>query len=252
MGNTLCDWTKLLAFMTLVKLFNFILFLTFFHNTLNGQKELRVGYINMEYILSNIEDFEVANKEFEYKIDQWKKEISKKETQIKIKREELEFEKDLIPNQIYLKRSKELDYDFKELESYRNKRFGPEGDWLIQEKILIQPIQDEVLAIVQQIAEKNKFDFIFDKSSAVIMLYSEKKYDISELVLRSILRQEKIENLEIAFDDERKKELEEKRNLVIEKNKKRRDSISRLRELRKIEIKRKRDSLLNIKRKIKT
>ena len=238
--------------MTQFRLFNFILLLTFFHNILNGQKELRVGYINMEYILSNIEDFEVANKEFEYKIDQWKKEISKKETQIKIKREELEFEKDLIPNQIYLKRSKELDYDFRELESYRNKRFGPEGDWLVQEKILIQPIQDEVLAIVQQIAEKNKFDFIFDKSSAVIMLYSEKKYDISELVLRSILRQEKIENLEIAFDDERKKELEQKRNLVIEKNKKKRDSISRLRELRKIEIKRKRDSLLNIKRKIKT
>ena len=150
-----------------------------------------------------------------------------------------------------MKRNKELDYDIEELESYRNKRFGPEGDWLVQEKILIQPIQDEVLAIVQQIAEKNKFDFIFDKSSAVIMLYSEKKYDISELVLRSILRQEKIENLEIAFD-ERKKELEQKRNLVIEKNKKRRDSISRLRELRKIEIKRKRDSLLNIKRKIKT
>ncbi len=234
------------------KVFCTILTLFVFHNVLEAQKELRIGYINMEYILSNIEDFEVANKEFEYKIDQWKKEISKKESEIKTKREELEFEKDLIPNQIYMKRSKEIDYDFRELENYRNKRFGPEGDWLIQEKILIQPIQDEVLAIVQQIAEKNKFDFIFDKSSAVIMLYSEKKYDISELVLRSILRQEKIENLEIAFEDERKKELEEKRKLVLEKNKKRKDSISRLRELRKIEIKRKRDSLINIKRKIKT
>ena len=84
------------------------------------------------------------------------------------------------------------------------------------------------------------------------MLYSEKKYDISELVLRSILRQEKIENLEIEFDDKRKKELEEKRKLVEQKNKKRRDSISRLRDLRKIEIKRKRDSLISVKRKIKT
>jgi len=234
------------------KVFCAILTLFVFHNVLDAQKELRVGYIDMEYILSNIEDFEVANKEFEYKIDQWKKEISKKESEIKTKREELEFEKDLIPNQIYMKRSKEIDYDFRELENYRNKRFGPEGDWLIQEKILIQPIQDEVLAIVQQIAEKNKFDFIFDKSSALIMLYSEKKYDISELVLRSILRQEKIENLEIAFEDEKKKELEEKRKLVLEKNKKRKDSISRLRKLRQVEIKRKRDSLLNIKRKIKT
>ena len=235
-----------------IKLFNFLLSLILFCNLSNAQKELRVGYINMDYILSNIEDFEVANKEFEYKIDQWKNEISKKETEIKTKREELEFEKDLIPNQIYLKRSKELEYDFKELDNYRNKRFGPEGDWLIQEKILIQPIQDEVLAIVQKIADKNKFDFIFDKSSAVIMLYSEKKYDISELVLRSILRQEKIENLEIEFEDERKKELEEKRKLAEQKNKKRRDSISRLRELRKIEIKRKRDSLISVKRKIKT
>ena len=92
--------------MTQFKFFNFIIFLTLFQNILNGQKELRVGYINMEYILSNIEDFEVANKEFEYKIDQWKKEISKKENEIKIKREELEFEKDWIPKQIYLKRSK--------------------------------------------------------------------------------------------------------------------------------------------------
>ena len=235
-----------------IKLLNFLLPLILIFNLLNAQKELRVGYINMDYILSNIEDFEVANKEFEYKIDQWKNEILKKETEIKTKREELEFEKDLIPNQIYLKRSKELEYDFKELDNYRNKRFGPEGDWLIQEKILIQPIQDEVLAIVQKIADKNKFDFIFDKSSAVIMLYSEKKYDISELVLRSILRQEKIENLEIEFEDERKKELEEKRRLAEQKNKKRRDSISRLRELRKIEIKRKRDSLISVKRKIKT
>ena len=235
-----------------IKLFNFLLYFTLICNLLNAQKELRVGYINMDYILSNIEDFEVANKEFEYKIEQWKNEILKKETEIKTKREELEFEKDLIPNQIYLKRSKELEYDFKELDNYRNKRFGPEGDWLIQEKILIQPIQDEVLAIVQKIADKNKFDFIFDKSSAVIMLYSEKKYDISELVLRSILRQEKIENLEIEFEDERKKELEEKRKLAEQKNKKRRDSISRLRELRKIEMKRKRDSLISVKRKIKT
>ena len=235
-----------------IKLFNFLLALILFCSLLNAQKQLRVGYINLDYILSNIEDFEVANKEFEYKIDQWKNEILKKETEIKTKREELEFEKDLIPNQIYLKRSKELEYDFKELDNYRNKRFGPEGDWLIQEKILIQPIQDEVLAIVQKIADKNKFDFIFDKSSAVIMLYSEKKYDISELVLRSILRQEKIENLQIEFEDERKKELEEKRKLAEQKNKKRRDSISRLRELRKIEIKRKRDSLISVKRKIKT
>ena len=191
----------------------------------------------MEYILANLDDYNTANEEYNIKLDLWRKEIESRKLSIKVANEELEIKKPLIPDEIYQNLKDEIDFDEKQLNEYIQKRFGPEGDWLIQEKILIQPIQDEVLAIVQKIAEKNKFDFIFDKSSAIIMLYSEKKYDISELVLKSILRQEKIENLQITFEDDRKKAIEEK----IQS---RRDSISKLKELRKI----KRDSLLRIKR----
>ena len=215
----------------------FLVFILLFVSEIFSQKQLRVGYINMDYILANLDDYNTANEEYNIKLDLWRKEIESRKLSIKVANEELEIKKPLIPDEIYQNLKDEIDFDEKQLNEYIQKRFGPEGDWLIQEKILIQPIQDEVLAIVQKIAEKNKFDFIFDKSSAIIMLYSEKKYDISELVLKSILRQEKIENLQITFEDDRKKALEEK----IQS---RRDSISKLKELRKI----KRDSLLRIKR----
>jgi len=215
----------------------FLVFILLFVSDIYSQKQLRVGYINMDYILTNLDDYNIANEEYNIKLDLWRKEIESRKLSIKVANEELDIKKPLIPDEIYQNLKDEIDFDEKQLNEYIQKRFGPEGDWLIQEKILIQPIQDEVLAIVQKIAEKNKFDFIFDKSSAIIMLYSEKKYDISELVLKSILRQEKIENLQITFEDERKKALEEK----IQS---RRDSISKLKELRKI----KRDSLLRIKR----
>ena len=215
----------------------FLVFIFLFVSEIFSQKQLRVGYINMDYILANLDDYNTANEEYNIKLDLWRKEIESRKLSIKVANEELEIKKPLIPDEIYQNLKDEIDFDEKQLDQYIQKRFGPEGDWLIQEKILIQPIQDEVLAIVQKIAEKNKFDFIFDKSSAIIMLYSEKKYDISELVLKSILRQEKIENLQITFEDDRKKAIEEK----IQS---RRDSISKLKELRKI----KRDSLLRIKR----
>ena len=215
----------------------FLVFILLFVSEIFSQKQLRVGYINMDYILANLDDYNSANEEYNIKLDLWRKEIESRKLSIKVANEELEIKKPLIPDEIYQNLKDEIDFDEKQLNEYIQKRFGPEGDWLIQEKILIQPIQDEVLAIVQKIAEKNKFDFIFDKSSAIIMLYSEKKYDISELVLKSILRQEKIENLQITFEDDRKKAIEEK----IQS---RRDSISKLKELRKI----KRDSLLRIKR----
>ena len=239
MGDTFCHRTAILDFNVMFsfkrKLIIFFLFLISF--SVFSQKTLRVGYINMDYILSNIDDYKIANEEYSTRLDIWRKEIESRKNAIENNRKELEFKKPLLPDEIYQNLSDEIEFDQKELDKYIQKRFGPEGDWLVQEKILIQPIQDEVLAIVQKISEKNKFDFIFDKSSAIIMLYSEKKYDISELVLKSILRQEKIENLEINFEDDRKKALEQK----IQK---RRDSILRLKELKKI----KRDSLLRTKR----
>ena len=99
---------------------------------------------------------------------------------------------------------------------------------------MIQPIQDEVLAAVQKIAEKNKFDFVFDKSTAIIMLYSEKKYDISELILKSILRQDNIEKLQMNFEDEKKQ--------------KRKDSILKVRQEKKISIQKRRDSIINARK----
>ena len=241
MGNPLCYWSTVLVFNTMFylnkKTIFFLVFILLFVSDIFSQKQLRVGYINMDYILTNLDDYNTANEEYNIKLDLWRKEIESRKLSIKVANDELEIKKPLIPDEIYQNLKDEIDFDEKQLNEYIQKRFGPEGDWLIQEKILIQPIQDEVLAIVQKIAEKNKFDFIFDKSSAIIMLYSEKKYDISELVLKSILRQEKIENLQITFEDDRKKALEEK----IQS---RRDSISKLKELRKI----KRDSLLRIKR----
>ena len=43
-----------------------------------SQKTLRVGYINMDYILENLDDYKLANQEYSLKMDKWKREIEKK------------------------------------------------------------------------------------------------------------------------------------------------------------------------------
>ena len=191
----------------------------------HAQKTLRIGYVNMDYILENLDDYKTANEEYEIRLNMWKKEISEREVKIENKLKELEIQRPLLTETLYNDFIEEIDFEKEQLELYRQKRFGPNGDWLAQEKILIQPIQDEVLAAVQLIAERNKFDYVYDKSSAIVTLYSEKKYDISELVLKSILRQEKLENLEIDFTD----------NLI----QKRRDSLRKVNELRKESLQKK-------------
>ena len=208
--------------------------LLFFSYSNYAQQSLRVGYVNMDYILENLDDYKTATEEYEIRLNMWKKEISEREGKIENKLKELEIQRPLLTETLYNDFREEIDFEKEQLELYRQKRFGPNGDWVAQEKILIQPIQDEVLAAVQLIAERNKFDYVYDKSSAIVTLYSEKKYDISELVLKSILRQEKLENLVIDFTDD-----------LIQK---RRDSLKKVNESRKESIQKRRDSILKARK----
>ena len=226
-------------------------------NTSFSQKTERIGFVNMEYILSNMEDYKTANQQLEGKISKWKTEIEKSRAEINNLKDSLEIEKPILTFDIIKDRESEIEFEEKKLNDYQIKRFGTNGDWVVQELMLIQPIQDQVLKVIQTISEQKKFDKIFDESADAILFYSEKKYDISDLVLKSILRTEKLEKLNIEFEDEsfnpeyeaRKKEIEEKKAKKAAEIISKRELLLKLKEEKRKEYQRKRDSLLNLKRK---
>ena len=228
----------------------------FLANNAFGQRSERIGYVNMEYILSQMEDYKTASAQLEEKVNKWKSEIELKKNEIKKLKDSLELEKPLLSESIINYRQSEIEFEEKNLYDYQTKRFGVNGDWVAQEYMLIQPIQDKVLNVVEAISKQKKFDKIFDESADAIMFYSEKKYDISDLVLKSILRNEKIEKLEIEFDDEKKDSLYEKKKELLEIQKTQRiQEVNKKRELllkqrdkkRKAYLKR-RDSILKLRK----
>ena len=207
-------------------------FLFFFITDTFSQKSERIGYVNMEYILSQMEDFKTASTQLEEKVNKWKNEIEIKKNEIQKLKDSLDIERPLLSFNIIEDRESEIEFEEKRLNEYQIKRFGVNGDWVAQEYMLIQPIQDKVLNVVEVISKQKKFDKIFDESADAIMFYSEKKYDISDLVLKSIVRNEKIEKLKIEFDDEKNDSLVEKKKELIEIQKTRRiEEVNRKREL---------------------
>tara|TARA_B100001063_G_C16778140_1_gene567677 strand:+ start:9302 stop:10390 length:1089 start_codon:yes stop_codon:yes gene_type:complete len=194
----------------------------------NAQKGVRIGYIDTEYILQNVPEYQEASTQLDKKVLQWKTEIEKKLSGIEQKKKELENESVLLTKELYEERMEDISFEEAEILDYQQKRFGPNGDLMIQKRQLIEPIQDQIFAAVQQIAETKKFDFVFDKSADVVMLYSAERYDISEQVLRTITRTSKrnqanskkerkeLEDEEVVPEvseekDERQKALEERK-----------------------------------------
>lgn len=159
--------------------------------SVHAQRGVRIGYIDTEYILENVPEYQEATSQLEQKVQKWKVEIEQKLNAVEAKKKQLNNESVLLTKELYEERLEDILYEEKEILDYQQKRFGPKGDLMLQKQQLIQPVQDQIFTAVQEIADSRKYDFIFDKSADVVMLYSADRFDISELVIRSITRSAK-------------------------------------------------------------
>lgn len=242
--------------------------------SLVAQKSIRVGYIDMEYILQNVPEYQEASNQLDKRVQDWKLEAESKLKQVEDMRTKLRNEQALLTDELIAEREDEINYMEEQARKYQQDRFGPNGDYMIQKKQLVRPVQDQVFTAVQEIAKNRNLDFVFDRSSDIGMIYADQQYDVSELVLRTIKRtanreqlqgkdeiadMEKAENRTIEQEkeitereklaDERKSE----RELLLEQRRLERDSIKAAKqrefEERRARIlkerERKRDSIMN-------
>ena len=158
-----------------------------------SQRGTRVGYIDMDYILERVDEYNKASTLLDKNIENWQKEIELKKLELQQYQDQLNAERIILTPELINDRELEIEDFATDIIRLQEKRFGPNGDMIIQRSKLIQPLQDQVMSIVKQVAEENKYDFIFDRSSTATMLYSAKNYDISELVVKRINRQQKIQ-----------------------------------------------------------
>ncbi|WP_438967161.1 OmpH family outer membrane protein [Flavobacterium sp.] len=174
----------------------YLILLTLSSFTLYSQaKGTRIGFIDMEYILEKVPNYAEAKNQLELKAQKWKQEIEVKKNEIDKLKSNLKTEAPLLTKELIEEREDEIKYLEEEMLDYQQGRFGPAGDLILQKTILVKPIQDQVFSIVQDIAIAKNFDFIFDKSSDKSMLFVKNNLDISDQVIRQLLRAEKREQL---------------------------------------------------------
>ena len=172
----------------------------------NAQKAQKIGYIDMEYILENIPEYKDAQNKINAKAVVWQNNIEKKQHEIEALKAELNNEKVLLTEELIFEKEEDiqiLEFDLKNLQA---NYFGVNGDLFFLRQQLVQPIQDLVFNSVQDIATKRKYDFVLDNSSSLIMLYTNKAYNISELVIKAINRSKKA----IKAEEKRNKKSEPK------------------------------------------
>ena len=160
---------------------------------ITAQKAQRIAYIDMEYILDNVPEYLEAQNTLDAKVTKWRGALDKLNRYIEKTKTDLANERAILTNDLIQDKEDEITLKQEELRRLESLYFGPNGDMFLLRKQLVKPVQDQVYNSIRDIVIKRKYDFVFDKSSDLVMLYSNKKYDISELVLNDIVRERKLE-----------------------------------------------------------
>jgi Skp family chaperone for outer membrane proteins len=227
-----------------------------------AQQTVRIGYVDMEYILQNVPEYQEASAQLEKKVQQWKTEIETELQRVDKMKQNLANERPLLTNELIKDREDEIKFEEKKILDYQQKRFGPNGDFITQKLQLVKPVQDQVFVAVQEIAKNRNYDLIFDKSADVVTLFAADRLDVSDQVLRSITRASNRKELEtrqekrelirqeaktveedavLSEREQLQQERKQEREALLEKRRQERDSI---RNAKKEEAERRREAIL--------
>jgi outer membrane protein len=143
-------------------------------------------YVDSEYILSNIPEYNDAIEEIDDLSIRWQKEIEERFQEIDKLFQKFQAEAPLLSEDMRRRRENEIVEKEREAKELQRKRFGADGDLFRKRQEMLRPIQDKVYTSIEKIAKSKNYEMVFDRSDNANLLYVDNRRDISNDVLNDM------------------------------------------------------------------
>ena len=161
-----------------------VLFLLVFSGLSYGQ--LKIGYVDSDAIMDKMPDAQDAKQKLDALVQEWQGELNKIENTWKTKYDDYEKRKLIMTDQTRAEMEAELVKLEKQVSDYREKKFGTNGEMFQKQDELMKPVQNKVFSAIKEVAQEEDYDYVFDRSGDILLLYAKDKYDITIKVLNKL------------------------------------------------------------------
>lgn len=146
----------------------------------------KFALVDMEYVLSNIPDYEVANNQLEQLSQRWQKEVENVSREAETLYNNYKSQMPFLTDEQKKKSEDQIVAKEKQATELRNKYFGHDGEMYKKRQTLMKPIQEEVYNAVKKVAEERGYMCIFDRASSADIIFASPRIDISNEVLAKL------------------------------------------------------------------
>lgn len=159
--------------------------LTVVSTSLKAQEQ-KIGYVDTDYILSHMSEYEGIEQQLSSISTEWKNQLEELEQEIKQLQKDYQSKDILYTDEQKTKKKQEIQNKIEERQQYLDQKFGAEGEFFQKQKELLEPIQRKVFEAINVVAENQNFDFVFDRAQESNMLYGEEEWNLNEEVLQEL------------------------------------------------------------------
>ena len=149
-------------------------------------KDQPIAYIDMQYILKNLPQYEQANEQLTMLSKRWQKEVDAAQQEARVLATNYQTEQIFLSENMRAQREQEIVKKEQEVLELKRKYFGQDGELYKKREALIKPIQDEVYNAIQEVANEKRIDVVKDRSADPALIYMSSKLDVSDQVLQKL------------------------------------------------------------------
>jgi outer membrane protein len=147
---------------------------------------VKIAYFNSEAIMKQLPDAQDAQKQLDQFVADWQQELNKMQDEWKKKFDEYDKRKLIMTEQRRSDTERELREMDQKIVDYRTLKFGQNGELFNKQNELMKPVQDRVFKAVQDVAHEDGYDYVFDKSGDILLMYANEKYDLTQKVFAKL------------------------------------------------------------------
>jgi outer membrane protein len=143
----------------------------------------KIGHFNSKAVLQQLPEAIDAQKALDQLVSDWQQQLASMQEEWKRKFEDYDRKKLIMTDQRRAETEKELREMDQKILSFRNMKFGQNGELFQKQNDLMKPVQDRIFKAVQEVARDEGLDYVFDKSGEILLMYSNEKFDVTQKVI---------------------------------------------------------------------
>lgn len=146
----------------------------------------KIGYVDSKVILENLLDARDAQTNLDNLVVKWKLELQLLNDTLIILKDDYDKKKLILTEKIRVIKEDEIKAEEKRIADFKQQKFGENGEYFQKQTELMKPVQDRVFKAIQDVAKEGGYDFVIDRSSQLMLLYMNDKYDLTQKVIRKL------------------------------------------------------------------